>query len=379
MKTPRFLIAPDSFKNCLTAKQAGIAIQQGIVKVFPDTLVTVIPMADGGEGTVEAILSAQGGERVAVKVVDSFLRPHKAFLGVLPNKKTAIIEMAAANGLELHQPEELNPWIASTFGTGLLIKKALDLGCSELIIGIGGSATNDGGVGMAKALGVKFLDNQGKDIGDGPGVFDKLHRIDISTLDKRIAAAKITVASDVTNTLIGSQGASYVYARQKGADGAMVEKLDKLLEILSVQIKKDLNMDAANLVGGGAAGGLGAGLVCFLGATIKSGFDVISKWVDLEQQIITHDIVITAEGSFDSQSAYGKTPVGLAALALKNKKQLFLMAGNFPDEISAAQRALFTAYIPICKRPVSENEALLKAPLWLEDQHKCWQKLFEAQ
>ncbi|MGD9992575.1 MAG: glycerate kinase [Salinivirgaceae bacterium] len=367
MKTPRFLIAPDSFKNCLTAKQAATAIQQGIVKVFPDAVVTVIPMADGGEGTEEAILSAQGGERVAVEVLDSFLRPHKAFLGILPDKTTAIIEMAAANGLEIHQPEELNPWIASTYGTGLLIKKALDLGCSELIIGIGGSATNDGGVGMAKALGVRFLDNQGKDIGDGPGVFDKLHRIDTSTLDKRIATTKITVASDVTNTLIGPQGASFVYARQKGADGSMIEKLDKQLEILSMQIKKDLNIDAANVVGGGAAGGLGAGLVCFLGATIKSGFDVISKWVDLEQHIIEHDIVITAEGSFDSQSAYGKTPVGVAALALKNKKQVFLMAGNFPDKISEAQRALFTAYIPICKRPVSENEALLKAPLWLED------------
>lgn len=367
MKSPRFLIAPDSFKNCLTARQAGAAIQRGLLRIFPDTVVSVIPMADGGEGTVDAVLTCLGGERVEVDVVDSFLRPHKAFLGILPNKTTAIIEMAAANGLELHQPEELNPWIASTYGTGLLIKKALDLECRELIIGIGGSATNDGGVGMAKALGVKFLDNRGKDIGDGPGVFSKLYRIDTSNLDKRISTAKITVASDVTNTLIGPQGASFVYARQKGADETMVKKLDNRLELLSMQIKKDLNLDVASIVGGGAAGGLGAGLVCFFGAFIKSGFEVISEWVDLEKQIIAHDIVITAEGTFDSQSAYGKTPVGVAAMAMKNKKPVFLMAGNFPDEISEDHRALFTAYIPINKRPISKNEALLKAPLWLDD------------
>ncbi|PKP09254.1 MAG: glycerate kinase [Bacteroidetes bacterium HGW-Bacteroidetes-4] len=378
MIIPRFLIVPDSFKNCLTAQQAGTAIQQGILKVFPDTVVSVIPMADGGEGTVETILSVHGGEKVTVEVVDSFLRPHKAFLGILPNKKTAIIEMAAANGLELHKPKELNPWIASTYGTGLLIKKALDLGCNELIIGIGGSATNDGGVGMAKALGVKFLDKQGKDIGDGPGVFNKLYRIDTLNLDKRIATVRITVASDVTNTLIGPQGASFVYAHQKGADQGLVEKLDKHLGILSKQIKKDLNLDAAKIVGGGAAGGLGAGLVCFLGASIKSGFEVISEWVDLEQQIIKHDIVITAEGTFDYQSAYGKTPVGVATLARKNEKPVFLMAGNFSDEIPENLSKLFTALIPISKRPVNITEALLKASIWLEDAAQMLAKIIQG-
>ncbi|MGE4288614.1 MAG: glycerate kinase [Salinivirgaceae bacterium] len=378
MISPRFLIVPDSFKNCLPAKQVGRAIQQGILKVFPDSVVSVIPMADGGEGTVEAILSAQGGERVAVEVVDSFLRPHKAFLGVLPTKKTAIIEMAAANGLELHQPEELNPWIASTYGTGLLIKKALDLGCDELIIGIGGSATNDGGVGMAKALGVKFLDNQGKDIGDGPGVFDQLYRIDTSDIDKRISTVKITVASDVTNTLIGPQGASFIYAHQKGADKSMVEKLDKQLDILSKQIKKDLNLDASNLVGGGAAGGLGAGLVCFLGASIKSGFEIISAWVDLEKQISKHDIIITAEGTFDHQSAYGKTPVGVANMANNNGKPVYLLAGNFSDEIPEDLYELFTALIPISKRPVSKTAALLNARLWLADAARMLAKIIQS-
>lgn len=367
MKTPSFLIAPDSFKNSLTAQQAGAAIQRGLLRVFPDAPVTVIPMADGGEGTVAALLAVQGGERIEVKVVDAFLQPHKAFLGILPDKTTAIIEMAAANGLEIHQPEELNPWIASTYGTGLLIKKALDLGCRKLIIGIGGSATNDGGVGMAKALGVQFLDSRGKDIGDGPGVFNKLCRIDASNRDKRIASAQILVASDVTNPLTGPHGASIVYAPQKGADQAMAERLDKQLGFLSRQIKKDLLLDAQSIKGGGAAGGLGAGLVCFLGATIKSGFELISEWLELEKHVVAHDIVITAEGAFDAQSAYGKTPVGLAKMARKYKKPVFLMTGNIPDEISEDLSSLFAALIPITKRPVSKNDALAKAPLWLND------------
>jgi glycerate kinase len=252
------------------------------------------------------------------------------------------------------------------------------LGCNELIIGIGGSATNDGGVGMAKALGVMFQDKQGNDIGEGPGVYNKLHRIDTSNLDKRIATLKITVASDVTNTLVGPQGASFVYARQKGADKFLVEKLDKHLEILSKQIKKDLNLDASSIVGGGAAGGLGAGLVCFLGASIKSGFEVISEWVDLEHQIIKHDIVITAEGTFDYQSAYGKTPVGVATLARRNGKPVYLMAGNFSDEIPENLSALFTALIPISKRPVSKTAALLKARLWLDDAAQMLAKIIQG-
>jgi glycerate 2-kinase len=313
----KIVVAPDSFKGSLTAIEVSVAIEQGIREVFPEAEVIKIPMADGGEGTVQCLVNATGGKILEEKVIGPLGDKVLAHYGFLGDKKTAVIEMAAASGLTLVPENKRNPLITTTYGTGQLIKAALNQGCRKMIIGIGGSATNDGGAGMAQALGVKLLDQEGKEVGFGGGELKKIVKIDISCMDNRLSDTKVLVASDVNNPLCGPQGASRIYGSQKGATPEIIEELDKSLSYFAELIKRDLNKEVKNIPGAGAAGGLGASLMAFLNAELRPGIEIIIEAVKLEQAIKDADLVITGEGKIDSQTIYGKAPIGVAKIAKK--------------------------------------------------------------
>jgi len=363
---PSFLIVPDSFKDCLSAKQVGENIAKGITKVFKKSNIEIVPMADGGEGTVDSIVYAVGGKIIKTTVEDALGRSIDSFFGIINNGKTAIIEMAAASGIEKLTQKERNPWITSTYGTGQLIKAALDNNCKEIIIGIGGSATNDAGVGMAMALGVKFINKNGQPVKNGGGFLGDIVNIDFSQLDNRINNVKITAATDVTSPLTGINGASFVFAPQKGASPDMVIKLDNNLKYFANIIKNKFNIDIDNIEGSGAAGGLGAGLYFFLNAQIKSGFSVIAELTGIQNKISKHDIIITAEGKVDSQTGTGKTPVGVAAIAKKYNKPVFTFTGNATTKTNALYKKGITCLVSITRKPTKLAEALAKADVWLQ-------------
>jgi glycerate kinase len=365
-KNPSFLIVPDSFKDSLSAKNVGKNIAAGIKQIFNKSAVKIIPMADGGEGTVDSIVYAAGGEIIKTTVEDALGRPTESFFGIINNGKTAIIEMAAASGIEKLNLQERNPWITSTYGTGQLIKAALDKNCKEIIIGIGGSATNDAGVGMAMALGAKFTDKNGNTIKKGGGFLKNIVDIDLSQFDNRINNVKIIAATDVTAPLTGKNGASFVFAPQKGASPEMVTKLDNNLKHFANIVKAKFNIDIDNIAGSGAAGGLGAGLFFFLHAKIESGFSVIAKLTSVEDEMSNYDIIITAEGKVDSQTETGKTPVGVALLAQKFNKPVFVFTGNATEKTDELYKQGITSLIPITRKPCKLNEALLNADIWLQ-------------
>jgi glycerate 2-kinase len=313
----KIVVAPDSFKGSLSAKEVADNIKVGIARVYKDIDVQCIPMADGGEGTVQALVDATDGRTIFVKVKGPLMQEVEAFYGILGDGETAVIEMAAASGLPLVAADQRNPMITTTYGTGELIKHALDNDCRHIIIGIGGSATNDGGIGMAKALGVKFLDQEGLDIGHGGGSLSKLYNIDISEMDKRIKDCKITVACDVDNPLCGPRGATFTFGPQKGAGEEMLEILDKNLEHYAEIIKTTLGVDIKDCPGSGAAGGLGGGLMAFMNIKLQKGIDIVIETLKLEKYIEDADLVITGEGMMDYQTQYGKTPYGVAKIAKK--------------------------------------------------------------
>ncbi len=311
----KIVIAPDSFKGSLTAPQICDALEEGIREVIPQAMIIKAPMADGGEGTVLCLVNATGGKILKKKVVGPLGERVEATYGILGDGKTAVIEMASASGLPLVPEDKRNPMLTTTYGTGELIKAALDHGCRKIIIGIGGSATNDGGVGMAQALGVKFLDKEGKEIGFGGGELKKIVKIDMGHLDKRIKDTEILVASDVKNPLCGPNGASYVYGPQKGATPDMVEELDQGLSHLAEIIKRDLGKDVRDIPGAGAAGGLGAGLMAFLNAKLRPGIELVMEAIGFHEKVAGSTLVITGEGKMDRQTIYGKVPVGVAKVA----------------------------------------------------------------
>ena len=313
----KIIIAPDSFKGSLTALEVAEAIEDGIKEALPSAETVKLPMADGGEGTVECLVNATGGKILKKTVIGPLGEPVEASYGILGDGTTAVIEMAEASGLTLVPQDKRNPMITTTYGTGELIKAALCNGCNKIIIGIGGSATNDGGVGMAQALGVKFLDKDGREIGFGGGELKKIEKIDITGLDKRIKNTEILVASDVKNPLCGPNGASYVYGPQKGATPEMVKELDEGLAHLAEIIKRDLGKDIKDIPGAGAAGGLGAGLIAFLDAKIKPGIELIMEALRFEEKVKDATLVITGEGKIDRQTVYGKVPVGVAKVSKK--------------------------------------------------------------
>ena len=365
----KIIVAPDSFKGSLTSIQAANAIEKGIIGAAQTCREPVevikVPIADGGEGTVEAIITANKGEIVKTRVLDPLGREIDSFFGILPDN-SAVIEMAAASGLNLLGDDERNPMKTTTYGTGQLIKEALDYGCKRIIIGIGGSATNDGGVGMAQALGVSFLDEEGNQIAFGGGELSKISKIDVSLLEPRIKDTVITIASDVKNPLCGPNGASAVYGPQKGATPEMVEILDRNLEHLAAVIKKQLNKDVLNVPGSGAAGGLGAALIAFLEAEFCMGIKLVMELVQLEEKIKNADMVITGEGSTDYQTLFGKVPLGIAKIAKKHNKPVVCISGSLGEGYEELYNEGIEAFFSIVNRPMNLEEAMGRSEELLE-------------
>jgi glycerate kinase len=310
----RVIVAPQEYKGTLTCEEAAAAIAEGARRALPDADIEAVPMPDGGPGTVRAIASVSGGERRTCRVQGPLGRPVDAEWASLADG-TAIIEMAAASGLGLLAEDERDARITTTHGVGELVGEALTSGARRLIIGLGGSATNDGGAGMATALGARLLDASGGEIPPGGVALAELVRIDASGLDPRIAGASVIGASDVTNPLCGPEGASNVFGPQKGASPETVRKLDAALENYARAIERDLGVDVRDVPGAGAAGGLGAGIIAFLGAEIRPGVDVVAEVVRLRERLDGADLVITGEGRLDGQTRYGKTVAGVARLA----------------------------------------------------------------
>lgn len=329
----KIVIAPDSFKGSLTAKEACLAIEKGFKKVLPNEEYLLIPMADGGEGTVQSLVDATNGTLLEKEVTGPLGTKVKAKFGTLGDKKTAVIEMAQASGIGYVTKETKNPLITTTYGTGELIKECLDRNVKQIIIGIGGSATNDGGAGLAEALGVKFLDKDNKEVPRGGGYLNLIEKIDTTNLDKRLSDIKIIIASDVTNPLCGKTGASHVFGPQKGATPEMVLKLDSNLNHYGDLLKTQLNKDVKNIPGAGAAGGLGAGLLAFTNSEMKKGINIVVDYVKLKDKLKDADLVITGEGGMDFQTQYGKTPMGVAQAAKEVNPNLTVMAiaGNLGD------------------------------------------------
>lgn len=324
--TYTFILAPDSFKESLSAKEVCIAMEEGILKVFPNAKILTAPMADGGEGSTESVVDATGGKMINHLVKGPLGEEVVANIGLHGNGKSAFIEMASASGLHLVPTEKRNPLLTSTFGTGELIVKCLDLGIYDIMIGIGGSATNDGGMGMAQALGYKFLDKHNNEL-DGNGEnLRKITRIDSSNVHPKLSRANITVACDVDNPLTGPEGAAYIFGPQKGATPDQVKLLDSSLEHFATVIKDILDKDIISTPGSGAAGGLGAGLMAFTQAELKRGIDIIIETTNLKEKMKNADICLTGEGQMNHQTKYGKTPYGVMKVAKSVNKDIKVIA-----------------------------------------------------
>jgi glycerate kinase len=358
----KILVAPDSFKGCCTAAQAARYMAAGAAAACPGAEITELPAADGGEGTVEALHAALGGKIERITVHGPQGRAVKSFYGILPGGRCAI-EMAAASGLTLIPRGELNPLTADSRGTGELIRAGLDAGCRDFIIGIGGSATNDGGTGMARALGVKFTGPGGRHLPPGGAGLAQLEHIDISGLDPRIRGSHFIIACDVTNPLCGPDGASAVYGPQKGATPEMVRQLDSALAHYAEVVRRDLGRDILTAKGYGAAGGLGAGLAVFCGAEIRSGINAILDLIGFDHRVKGCSLVITGEGSIDGQSVYGKVPVGIAA---RTKKQgnipVAAIVGNMKPDAAKVYDYGIDVICPTATGPMSLDEAIRRAP-----------------
>lgn len=322
----KFVIAPDSFKNCMTAREAAEAIRAGLARVFPDAEYEMIPMADGGEGTVRSLVDATGGTLRRADVLDPLQRPAGAAYGILGDGETAVIEMSAASGIQFVDDTTKNPLVTTTYGTGQLIRAALDDGARRIILGVGGSATNDGGAGMAEALGVHFLDADGNPIPRGGGCLDRLAKIDMTGIDPRLDETDIVIASDVTNPLVGPTGASAVFGPQKGATASMVKRLDANLAYYAAVIADQVGRDVAHTPGAGGAGGLGAGLLAFTDATMRSGVAIVSETVRLAARAAGADYCFTGEGGIDFQTQYGKTPMGVAQAVRRGEPGIRVVA-----------------------------------------------------
>lgn len=362
----RILLAIDSFKGSLSSLEAAAAVAGGIYRVLPDAQITTAPLADGGEGTVDALVAATGGQKLSATVAGPLGHPVTAEYGLLPDG-TAVLEMAAASGLTLVPGNSRDPRITSTFGTGELMRAALDNGTAKIIMGIGGSATNDCGAGMAQALGIRLLDADGMELGPGGGQLDRLRRIDLSGLDPRLKQVSIEVACDVRNPLCGPQGASAVYGPQKGATPAMVEELDAKLGFFAACIKEQLGIDLAGTPGSGAAGGLGAGLLAFAGATLKSGVNLVLDAIKIDRLLQNADLVITGEGQLDGQSSYGKATAGVAARTAVHGLPVIALVGSIGPGADKLYDLGISSIIPIVSGPVSLGEAMDRAAELLTD------------
>jgi glycerate kinase len=353
----QIIVAPDSFKGSMSAVEAANSIEKGIKKVFPDAKVIKIPIADGGEGTVEAIVMGSGGRYKEAVVTGPLGGKLKAQFGILPDG-SAVIEMAAASGITLVPREELNPLEATTYGTGEMVKAALDEGVKKIVMGIGGSATNDGGMGFAQALGVVFRDKAGHVLGVGAKYLKKIVTIDISGLDERLEHTEIIAACDVTNTLCGESGATAVYGPQKGVTPELVKELDGALMHFAEVIKKDLGKDILEVPGTGAAGGLGAGLLVFCKAQLKSGIKTVLEAVHIEEYLKDTQLIITGEGKIDGQSVYGKVPVGIAEVARPYKIPVIALVGGIGEEAEKVYDYGISSIMTLADGPMPLQKAI---------------------
>ncbi len=362
-----FVLAPDSFKESMSAEQACQAMQRGVLQVFPDACCIAVPMADGGEGTVEALLRSLDGQGITCMVTGPLVTQQvSTYFAIVDYGRTAVLEMAKANGIHLLAAEQRNPMLTSTYGIGEMIKQALDRGIEKIIIGLGGSVTNDGGAGMAQALGVQFFNSTGEAIQVCGGNLDQINQIDISQLDARLKNTEILIASDVNNPLCGPNGASAIFGPQKGATPEMVQQLDRNLNHYANLVEASLGISIKNVAGSGAAGGLGFGLMAFADAKLQSGVELIIEQSRLAEKIAQADYVLTGEGKIDSQTALGKTPFGVAQVAQQFNKPVLAFAGLVGEGIESLFDAGFSQIVGINPPDCSLEEALKNGEVNLE-------------
>lgn len=354
----KIVIAPDSYKESLSAQEVATQIEAGFREVFPDASYVKLPVADGGEGTVEAMVAATQGRIVEIQVTGPLGDKIDAFFGLSGDEKTAFIEMAAASGFERVPSAQRNPLLTTSYGTGELIRSALDHGVKHCIIGIGGSATNDGGAGMAQALGAKLLDAQGESIGFGGGALDTLTRVDARELEQRIKSCRFEVACDVTNPLTGKLGASAVFGPQKGATPAMIVQLDNALKHYAEVIRHSLDIYVDQVLGSGAAGGMGAALLAFCNAELRQGIEIVTEALGLDELVRDASLVITGEGRIDSQTVHGKVPIGVARVAKRYNKPVVGIAGGLTADVDVVHEHGLDAVFSVLYNIFSLEEAL---------------------
>ncbi|MBP1763549.1 MAG: glycerate kinase [Firmicutes bacterium] len=358
----RFIVAPDSYKGSISAIGVAEAMEQGIKAVFPAAEVLKAPIADGGEGTVVALVEITGGEIITQEVIGPLGDPLQAHWGILGDKETAVIEMAAASGLPLVPKDRLDPRITTTYGTGQLMHAALDRGVKKIIIGIGGSATNDGGMGMAKALGARFFDHNGNELPEGGAALKNLARVDILGLDPRLAGTEILVACDVDNPLCGPRGASAVYGPQKGATPEMIVELDAALAVFAERATEATGKEVAELPGAGAAGGLGAGLMFFSNAQLRPGVEIVLEAAGFSDMAAKADLVFTGEGRTDFQTAFGKAPVGVAKVAKQFGVPVVCLSGGLGPGAEHVLTEGIDAIFSVVPQPMPLDECMKEGP-----------------
>ncbi|MCS4267573.1 glycerate kinase [Serratia sp. BIGb0163] len=362
MKTlKKVVIAPDSFKESLSAMAVAEAIELGFRQIYPQVQYVKLPMADGGEGTVDSMVAATGGEIVRVEVTGPLGQPVSAFYGLLGEGETAVIEMAAASGLHLAPKGQRDPRITTSYGTGELILAALERGVKTIILGIGGSATNDGGAGMMQALGARLLDDQQQPLPPGGAALARLAQIDLSAVDPRLQQVSVTAACDVDNPLCGPHGASAVFGPQKGATPEMVTQLDAALSHFGSLLQQATGREVLNAPGAGAAGGMGAALLGMLNARLRPGIEIVIETLRLEEALRDADLVITGEGRLDSQSIHGKTPIGVARVAKRHGLPVIGIAGSLSKDYQVVHQHGIDAAFSVLDRVVTLEEALTDA------------------
>ncbi|MFC7787327.1 MULTISPECIES: glycerate kinase [unclassified Rossellomorea] len=373
----KIVIAPDSFKGSMTSKAAAEAIRRGIHRINPTHQTVMIPMADGGEGTVDAMMTIMNGETRSVQARDPLGRKISAAFGWVSETKTAVIETAAASGLTLLTESELNPGVASTFGTGELVKSVLDLGAEHVILGLGGSATVDGGAGFLQALGIRFFNKKGQELEAGGSMLGKIDSIDSTKLDQRLQAVKWTVASDVTNPLLGNEGAVTVFGPQKGVKHEKLADFERGMEHFAEKVVEHTGLDCRLDQGSGAAGGLGYSLHSFFQPVFKSGLSIIAEESCLEYHLKDAALVLTGEGKIDAQSLYGKVPVGIGRLALKYEVPVAVFAGKIEGDLEQIYAEGIQLLLPIVSQPMSLRVAMTSGSILLEESASRLMRTYE--
>ena len=363
----KVVIAPQSFKGSISALDAARAMEEGVLRVVPDAETVLVPVADGGDGTLDTLVDATRGEVRSATVTGPVGKPVTAEWGALGDGRTAVIEMARTSGLALLSLAERDPLHATTYGLGEVVREALDAGFRRFIVGIGGSATNDGGAGMAQALGVRLLDEAGRDLPPGGAALADLRSIDMSGLDERATGARFSVACDVSNPLTGPEGASAVYGPQKGATPGMVEQLDAALENFAGVVERDIGMSIDAVPGSGAAGGLGGGMMAFLGGSLQAGVDIVLDHVGLDDRLEGADLVLTGEGRIDFQTVYNKAPIGVARRAKRKGIPVIAVCGSLGKGYEDVHAEGIDVVVSIVSAPMTLDEASARASELIAD------------